>query len=310
MAPQELPVVPAVPRTQPISPDAPRAWGEKPPWVRARFSHGPGYLELKRLMRELGLHTICEEGRCPNITECWEGRTATFMLLGDVCTRNCGFCNVATGRPGSVDWEEPARLAEAVARLGLHHIVVTSVTRDDLADGGAGVFAATIRELRQRSPHASIEVLVPDFQGDWSALRTVVEARPDILNHNLETVPRLYRRVRPRAHYERSLELLHRTKTMDPTILTKSGLMVGLGETVDELLRVFRDLRRNRVDILTVGQYLRPTLRHLPVERYYRPDEFTRLRAEALAMGFSHVESGPLVRSSYHAHRHLQAASK
>jgi lipoic acid synthetase len=258
-------------------------------------------------MREQQLHTICEEAACPNIGECWgEFRTASFLLLGDTCTRNCGFCDVKTGRPGTVDWGEPTRLAEAVARLSLRHVVITSVTRDDLDDGGAAIFAATIRQLKQRDPGLGVEVLIPDFQGNWDALAIVMQAGPDILNHNLESVPRLYSRVRPKAVYTQSLELLRRAKELSPRTPTKSGLMVGLGETRDELLTVFEDLRANNVDVLTVGQYLRPSLRHLPVERHVTPEEFEDLKVVARRMGFRHVESGPLVRSSYHAHAQLQ----
>jgi lipoic acid synthetase len=257
-------------------------------------------------MREQGLHTICEEAACPNIGECWgEFRTASFLLLGDVCTRNCGFCDVTTGRPGQVDWDEPRRLAEAVARLGLRHVVITSVTRDDLDDGGATVFAMTIRQLKRRDPALGVEVLIPDFRGNWDALACVMSAGPDILNHNLETVPRLYARVRPKAIYSQSLELLRRAKALSPRTPTKSGLMVGLGETEAELLEVFADLRAHDVDVLTIGQYLRPSLRHLPVERHVTPDEFARLKQAAKRLGFRHVESGPLVRSSYHAHAQL-----
>jgi lipoic acid synthetase len=256
-------------------------------------------------MREHGLHTICEEARCPNIGECWgELRTASFLILGDVCTRNCGFCDVTTGRPGEVDWGEPKRLAEAVARLNLQHVVITSVTRDDLADGGAAVFAATIRQLKRNDPSLGVEVLIPDFQGNWDALATVMEAGPDVLNHNIETVPRLYGRVRPKAIYEQSLELLARARELAPRVPTKSGLMVGLGERTDEVLTVFRDLRSHRVDVLTVGQYLKPSMRHLPVERYVPLEEFDQLKAEARALGFRHVECAPLVRSSYHATNH------
>jgi lipoic acid synthetase len=258
-------------------------------------------------MREQGLHTICEEALCPNIGECWgEFRTASFLILGDVCTRNCGFCDVTTGRPQEVDWSEPARLAEAVARLNLRHVVITSVTRDDLADGGAEIFAMTIRALKRRDPALGVEVLIPDFQGNWDALATVMQAGPDILNHNMETVPRLYPRVRPKAIYTQSLELLKRGKSLQPRTPTKSGLMVGLGETREELLHVFADLRAHDVDVLTVGQYLRPSLRHLPVERFVSPGEFDELKSIAREMGFRHVESGPLVRSSYHAHAQLQ----
>ncbi|MDQ6669915.1 MAG: lipoyl synthase [Chloroflexota bacterium] len=275
--------------------------------MKVPLSHGPHFKELKKLMREQGLHTICEEAACPNIGECWgEFRTASFLLLGDTCTRNCGFCDVTTGRPGSVDWGEPMRLAEAVSRLNLRHVVITSVTRDDLDDGGAAIFAATIRHLKRREADLGIEVLVPDFQGNWDALAVVMAAAPDILNHNIETVPRLYSRVRPKAIYTRSLELLKRARALSPRVPTKSGLMLGLGETHDEILRVFADLRANDVDVLTVGQYLRPSLRHLPVERHVAPEEFAELKSVARGMGFRHVESGPMVRSSYHAHAQLQ----
>jgi lipoic acid synthetase len=266
---------------------------------------GEHYRELKTLMRQRGLHTICEEAMCPNIGECWENRTATFLILGDVCTRNCGFCSVTTGRPAGLDEDEPERLAEAVSSLGLRHVVITSVTRDDLADGGAGIFARVIGRLREQDKELGIEVLVPDFQGSQSALETVMAAGPDILNHNLETVPRLYQRVRPKAVYQQSLELLQRAREMRPDVVTKSGLMVGLGETHAELVRTFEDLRAHDVNVLTVGQYLRPTPRHLPIERYYSPDEFEQLKAIGTRLGFEHVESGPLVRSSYHAHEQV-----
>lgn len=302
---QELPVI-NVPRTQPLTQQAPPARGPRPEWLRVRIPGGPPYHELQRLVRHLGLHTICEEALCPNIGDCWSRRTATFLLLGDVCTRNCGFCAVTTGRPGQLDLEEPSRLARAVQHLGLRHIVLTSVTRDDLPDGGAIVFAEAIRQLRAQSPASSIEVLIPDFQGNWQALLTVMEAGPDILNHNIETVPRLYRRVRPKAEYPRSLELLRRAKTMRPEALTKSGLMVGLGEVRDEIEAVLLDLREQQVDIVTVGQYLRPTMRHLPVERYYSPAEFAEIRRRALDLGFRYVEAGPLVRSSYHADEQVE----
>jgi lipoic acid synthetase len=295
-------------RTEPLSPlTAPPVIGRRPDWLKVPLSHGPHFKGLKRLVREQGLHTICEEASCPNIGECWgEFRTASFLLLGDTCTRNCGFCDVKTGRPGEVDWGEPMRLAEAVARLSLRHVVITSVTRDDLDDGGAAIFAATIRQLKQRDAALGVEVLIPDFQGNWDALATVMQAGPDILNHNLESVPRLYARVRPKAVYTQSLELLRRAKELSPRTPTKSGVMVGLGETRDELLTVFADLRANDVDVLTVGQYLRPSLRHLPVERHVAPEEFEDFKAAAKGMGFRHVESGPLVRSSYHAHAQLQ----
>lgn len=296
-----------IPRTQPLTETAPPSVGAKPGWIKVPLSHGPHFKGLKRLMREQQLNTICEEAACPNIGECWgEFRTASFLLLGDTCTRNCGFCDVTTGRPNTVDWSEPARLAEAVSRLDLRHVVITSVTRDDLPDGGAEIFAMTIRALKRRDPALGVEVLIPDFQGNWDALATVMAAGPDILNHNLETVPRLYARVRPKAIYTQSLELLKRGKALSARTPTKSGLMLGLGETRDELLRVFADLRAHDVDVLTLGQYLRPSLRHLPVERFVAPDEFEDLKVIARGMGFRHVESGPLVRSSYHAHTQLQ----
>jgi lipoic acid synthetase len=265
------------------------------------------------MMRGLSLVTVCEEARCPNIHECWaRERTATFMLMGDICTRHCGFCAVQKGKPGELDADEPERVAEAAARLGLSHAVVTSVNRDDLPDGGASHFAATIGAIRRRLPGATVEVLIPDFSGHWEALETVLAAGPEILNHNTETVPRLYRRVRPDARYEQSLELLARAdafRRRSSTLLkTKSGVMVGLGETFDELLETLRDLRRASCDIATIGQYLQPYERRLPVERYYTPEEFERLRDEGEAMGFSRVESGPLVRSSYHARRALEGA--
>jgi lipoyl synthase len=295
-------------RTEPLSPEtAPPIIGRRPDWLKVPLSHGPHFKGLKRLMREQQLNTICEEAACPNIGECWgEFRTASFLLLGDTCTRNCGFCDVKTGRPGEVDWGEPMRLAEAVTRLNLRHVVITSVTRDDLDDGGAAIFAATIRHLKRRDAALGVEVLIPDFLGNWDALATVMAAGPDILNHNIETVPRLYSRVRPKAIYTRSLEMLERAKALSPRTPTKSGLMLGLGETRDELLTVFADLRANCVDVLTVGQYLRPSLRHLPVERHVTPEEFADLKLVAREMGFRHVESGPMVRSSYHAHAQLQ----
>ena len=273
----------------------------KPDWLRVRFPAGEGHERLRGLMREQGLHTVCEEARCPNIGDCWSRGTATFMILGDTCTRACGFCAVTSGRPGALDRGEPRRVALAVRRMGLRHAVVTSVNRDDVPDGGASLFADTVRWIRRLSPGTTVEVLIPDFLGDGEALAAVLAAAPEILNHNTETVPRLYARVRPKARYERSLELLRRAKEAAPARLVKSGLMAGLGETPDELLAVFADLRAQGVDVLTLGQYLRPTPSHLPVARYYHPDEFARLGEAARAMGFAHVESGPLVRSSYHA---------
>lgn len=272
-----------------------------PPWIKARIPAGPNYGDLKHLMRSLALHTVCEEARCPNIGECWESRTATFMILGDVCTRRCMYCAVTKGKPTGVDVDEPRRIGEAVGYLKLKHLVITSVNRDDLPDGGASIFAACIRESRQQRPDCTVEVLIPDLEGNWDALATIVEAKPDVLNHNTETVPRLYRRARPRADYQRTLELLRLSKEMAPTMRTKSGLMVGLGESVTELLRTMQDIRDAHCDILTIGQYLSPTARHLPIERYYTPEEFEELKEAGMEMGFRHVESGPLVRSSYHA---------
>ena len=260
-------------------------------------------------MQGLSLHTVCQEAHCPNIGECWGRRTATFMILGRICTRSCRFCAVSTGIPPSVDDEEPLRVAEAVQRMRLRHAVVTSVSRDDLADGGASLFAATIREIRRLNPQTSVEVLIPDFQGSVDALRTVTQARPDVLNHNVETVERLQRRVRAKASYARSLEVLRQAKALAPGGLTKSGLMVGLGEARDEVLQTLADLRGVGCDIVTIGQYLRPSQAHLPVERYYTPEEFDDLRDEALRLGLRHVESAPLVRSSYHAHEGLQRAT-
>lgn len=277
----------------------------KPEWLKVRFPGRPNYLRLKGLMRRERLHTVCEEAHCPNIGECWETGTATFMILGDTCTRACGFCAVKTGRPAGLDLGEPLRVARAVRQMGLTHAVVTSVNRDDQPDGGALVFAATIRWIRRLSPDTSVEVLIPDFLGNWGALATVAEQRPEILNHNLETVPRLYRRVRPKARYERSLELLRRGKKMHPQGITKSGLMVGLGETKHELLLGMADLVDVGCDVLTLGQYLRPSARHLPVQRYYHPEEFEELAEAGRRLGFRHVEAGPLVRSSYHAERQV-----
>ena len=279
----------------------------KPEWLKVRAPGSPSYLRLKGLMRELGLHTVCEEARCPNIGECWNHGTATFMILGDVCTRACAYCAVAHGRPAEVDHEEPERVASAIATLGLDYVVITSVDRDDLPDGGASIFAATIRETRQRLPRCRIEVLIPDFQGDEHALHSVLDARPDVLNHNTETVPRLYRMARSGGRYARTLELLDRSRRYAPDLPTKTGLMVGLGEEQDELVATFRDLRQVGCGILTIGQYLRPTEAHAPMVRYYHPDEFRELKTIALDLGFVHVESGPLVRSSYHAHETADA---
>ena len=273
----------------------------KPPWLKVRAPGGSNYAEIRRLMRGLGLHTVCEEARCPNIGECWEHRAATFMVLGDVCTRNCAYCAVAHGTPVEYDPEEPVRLAQAVELIGLRHVVITSVDRDDLPNGGAEIFAECTMEIHARLRDTTVELLIPDFKGSERALRIVVEAGPDILNHNLETVRRLYRMARPGGDYQRALELLRRAKTMNSDLVTKSGLMCGLGEEWDELLGAMHDLCRQRVDLLTIGQYLRPSTSHLPVARYYTPAEFDELRDAGLRMGFRHVEAGPLVRSSYHA---------
>lgn len=293
--------------TQPSGPGPEPA--RKPAWLKVVAPGGPNYVALKQLMREHELHTVCEEAHCPNIGECWEHRAATFMILGDVCTRNCAYCAVAHGTPAPLDREEPSRLAAAVERMGLRHIVITSVDRDDLPRGGAEVFAAVITEIRARTPGTSVEVLIPDFKGNADALGIVVHARPDILNHNLETIERLYRLARPGGRYARALELLERAKALDPSMLTKSGIMCGLGEEWDELLVAMRDLRAQGVDILTLGQYLRPSSAHLPIARYYTPTEFAELRRLGLAMGFRHVEAGPLVRSSYHAWEQVEHAT-
>jgi lipoic acid synthetase len=281
----------------------------KPEWLRAKAPVGDNFHELKKLARGLGLHTVCESAQCPNIGECWNHKTATFMLLGDICTRRCGFCAVPKGRPEPIDWDEPRRVAEAVATLGLKHAVVTSVNRDDDNVGGARIFAETIREIRELIPDCRIEVLIPDFQGLEGPLKIVLDAKPDVLNHNTETVPRLYRAVRSGARYERTLTLLENAKKFSPGMVTKSGVMVGLGESTDELVEVFRDLGGRGVDILTVGQYLRPSRDHLPIARFYTPEEFRELRNEALRFGFRHVESGPMVRSSYHAHEQAESTS-
>jgi lipoyl synthase len=287
---------------------APRKPGPKPDWLKARAPVGDNYHDLKKLARSLNLHTVCESAHCPNIGECWNHRTATFMMLGNTCTRRCGFCAVPKGRPDAIDFDEPRRVAEAVATLGLKFAVITSVNRDDDILGGAQAFAMVIDEIRQQAPGCQVEVLIPDFQGNEEAIRTVVEARPEILNHNTESVPRLYRAVRSGARYERTLRLLAYAKELDPRITTKSGVMVGLGEEMDELLQVYRDLASLGTDVLTIGQYLRPSKDHLPMARYYTPDEFAFMKQEALKVGFRHVESGPLVRSSYHAHEQANSS--
>jgi lipoyl synthase len=274
---------------------------ERPKWLRAPAPSGDNYRDLKELIGRLRLHTVCESAACPNVGECWNRRTATFMMLGNVCTRRCGFCAVQKGAPLPVDYDEPRRVAEAVAAMGLKFAVITSVNRDDREDGGAELFALVIRAIRERVPGCGVEVLVPDFQGSHGAVETVMEAAPDVLNHNTETVPRLYRQVRLGARYERSLDVLAYAKSISPGTPTKSGLMLGLGETADEVLNTMRDLRAHRVDVLTLGQYLRPSPKHLPIVRYATPEEFAEFRRAGVEMGFAHVESGPLVRSSYHA---------
>jgi lipoic acid synthetase len=275
--------------------------GRKPHWLKVQAPGGEAFVEVRRLLRDLELHTVCEEAHCPNVGECWSHRAATFMILGDVCTRNCAYCAIAHGVPRPLDTEEPRRLAEAVAAMRLQHVVVTSVDRDDLPNGGAEQFADVVKEIRLRLPETSVEVLIPDLKGSEAALRIVVEARPDILNHNIETVPRLYRIARAGGRYDRALELLKRAKRMDPRLVTKSGIMVGLGETWEEALATLRDLRAVGADLITIGQYLRPSSGHLPVARFYTPEEFAELRRLGEGLGFRHVESGPLVRSSYHA---------
>jgi lipoyl synthase len=294
-----------VARIIPLTPAQPRQ--PKPEWLKVRAPGSPNYSRLKSVMRELRLHTVCEEAQCPNIGECWHHGTATFMILGGICTRACAYCAVSHGRPDPVDAAEPARVANAIHQLDLNYVVITSVDRDDLPDGGASIFAETIRETRARLPACRIEVLIPDFQGSESALAAVLDARPDVLNHNTETVPRLYRMARSGGRYQRTLELLDRSRRYAPDIPTKTGLMVGLGEQYEELVQTFEDLRGAGCGILTIGQYLRPSAAHAPMVRYYHPDEFRALKQVALDLGFVHVESGPLVRSSYHAHETADA---
>jgi lipoic acid synthetase len=281
----------------------------RPEWIRVRAPAGETYEWLRELMRSQSLHTVCEEARCPNVGECWGAGTATFLLMGDTCTRSCGFCDIKTGRPAPLDWLEPERVAQAVKKMNLRHAVITSVNRDERPDGGAPIFALVIRRIRELQPGCSVEVLIPDFKGSLDALRIVVDARPEILNHNVETVPRLFRTVQPQDHYEWAEATLSHAKQLDPDILTKSGLMLGLGETLDEVQAVMRDLRAWGVDILTVGQYLQPSRKHLPIERFYTPDEFAEVKAYGLEIGFRWVESGPLVRSSYHAEQQVRALS-
>jgi lipoyl synthase len=293
----------------PVMPSRARAdVGRKPEWLRINLQTSPDFVELKKLMRGQSLHTVCEEARCPNIFDCWNRRTATFMILGDTCTRNCGFCAVKSGLPTGLDLAEAERVADACVQMNLKHVVVTSVARDDLPDGGAQIFAETIRAIRRKNSHTGVEVLIPDFQADWDALKLVMDAEPDVLNHNIETVRRLSDRVRSRAKYDRSLAVLRRAKEFKPHINTKSSIMVGLGETVEELYEAMDDLRAHQVDIVTFGQYLRPSTKHLAVERFYTPKEFHHLREVGLQKGFAHVQSGPLVRSSYHADEQSEAA--
>ncbi|WP_339322328.1 lipoyl synthase [Paenibacillus sp. FSL W8-0194] len=281
----------------------------KPDWIRIKLTTGDNYQEIKSMMRSKTLHTVCEEARCPNIYECWANRTATFMILGDICTRACRFCAVNTGKPTELDLQEPERVAEAAENMGLKHCVVTSVARDDLSDGGAGIFAETIKAIRKRLPLCSVEVLIPDFMGNWDALKVVMDAKPDILNHNIETVERMSNRVRAKAKYDRSLELLKKSKEFQPDIPTKSSIMLGVGEEWDEILQAMDDLRAVDCNIMTIGQYLQPSPQHLNVVKYYHPDEFAKLKEEGMKRGFSHVESGPLVRSSYHAHEQVKSAA-
>ena len=293
----------------PENPVPPTSSHQRPPWLKVRFRGGENFRELDDIMRALGLHTVCESARCPNQGECWEHRTATFMILGNVCTRACGFCAVPSGKPlGPPRQDEPERVAEAVERMGLRYAVVTSVNRDDQPDGGAGIFARTIEEIRRRVPSCKVEVLIPDFRGNWDALAMLMAARPDVLNHNMETVPRLYRRVRKGAVYERSLELLRRAREISPATPTKTGMMLGLGETREEVLHAMREIAAQGTHILTLGQYMQPTPEHLPIERYVHPDEFAEFKRRGEEMGFKHVEAGPLVRSSYHAFEQEEAA--
>jgi len=280
-----------------------------PSWLKVKAPGGPNYLDLRNRFRDNGLHTVCEEAHCPNIGDCWDRRTATFMILGDICTRACTYCAVKTGMPVTLDLEEPVRLAETVERMDLKYAVITSVNRDELADGGAFIFAQCILQIRKRLPNCKIEVLIPDFCGNWDALSKVVDAAPDTLNHNIETVSRVFPRVRPKGDYDQSLELLSRARELAPHSVTKSGMMVGLGETWNEIIGTMRDLRSVDCDLLTIGQYLRPSEKHVPLSRWYTPDEFDELRQEGEAMGFRHVASGPLVRSSYHADEQHEAAA-
>jgi lipoyl synthase len=282
----------------------------RPPWIKVRAPSGEAFEHVQTLMRGQKLHTVCEEAQCPNIGECWGRGTATFLMMGDTCTRSCGFCDIKTGRPSPLDWAEPNRIAESVRALGLRHVVITSVNRDDRADGGAPIFAMVIKRIRQLQPGCSIEVLIPDFKGSETALKIVMDAQPEILNHNVETVPRLFKKVQPQDRYDWALTTLANAKRMDPLVLTKSGIMVGLGESFDEIVEVMRDLAQNGVDILTIGQYLQPSKQHLAIERYYLPEEFDRFQEIGRELGFKWVESGPLVRSSYRADQQVRALSQ
>lgn len=288
-------------------PDHPR---RRPPWIKVRAPGGEVYEEVRTLMRSQTLHTVCEEAQCPNIGECWGRKSATFLMMGDTCTRSCGFCDIKTGRPSPLDWAEPNRVAEAVRALGLRHVVITSVNRDERKDGGAPIFAMVIKRIRQLQPGCSIEVLIPDFKGSEEALKIVMDAQPEILNHNVETVPRLFKKVQPQDKYEWAMKTLGNAKQMDPLVLTKSGIMVGLGEAFDEVVEVMQDLANQGVDILTIGQYLQPSKQHLNVERFYLPEEFDRFEVIGKEMGFKWVESGPLVRSSYRADQQVRELSK
>jgi lipoyl synthase len=290
--------------------DAPPKPMRRPEWIKVRAPSGETYDGLKNLMRSKSLHTVCEEAHCPNIGECWGAGTATFLMMGDTCTRSCGFCDIKTGRPAPLDWAEPLRVAEAVRAMNLRHVVITSVNRDERPDGGAPIFAMVIRRIRQVQPGCSIEVLIPDFKGKLEALKIVMDAQPEILNHNVETVPRLFKKVQPQDRYEWAMETLANAKTMDPLVLTKSGIMLGLGETFDEVVAVMGDLAAQKVDILTLGQYLQPSKKHLPIERYYTPEEFIALKDIGLKLGFKWVESGPLVRSSYRAEQQVRTLSQ
>ncbi len=289
----------------------PRKPRRRPPWIKVKAPGGEEYEKVRKLMRSKTLHTVCEEASCPNIHECWNSGTSTFLMMGDTCTRSCGFCDIKTGRPGAMDWEEPLRVAESVRDMNLQHVVITSVNRDNRKDGGAPIFAMVIKRIRERHPGCSIEVLIPDFKADQAALKIVMDAQPEILNHNVETVPRLFKMVQPQDNYEWAMTTLRNAKEMDPLVLTKSGIMVGLGETFDEVVEVMQDLAEQKVDILTIGQYLQPSKqKHLPVERFYLPKEFKDLERIGMELGFKWVESGPLVRSSYHAADQVQQLSQ